>query len=436
MILPKGVTLSEYDQTVRADIPAFIGERKSEEAPVEEPTEEMPTEELAEELPMEVPSVQQIEVRYRRSFLSRYIQAGEELQGYYGAIKNALLSYERVLARTSWKCETYKKGRQMLARINVMGKSIYLYLALSPADYEGKNSISDASAKMADTPLLVKVKSERSLKRALALIAEMMQKMNIAQVAREPQDYAMPYESTEELLARGLVKMILPTGVTLAAHHQPVQADLFALLGKGEVSLVQEREMVAEAEKSPITVSENAENSETAPRPIPVEATPLYSVVDITGLDLRDADFVHPVSMQMIDRLGVSLQVVLMGEQHFVSRTYRRLAITPIPKAARKAVRLRAKNFIFRGEQKNVGLPVPYTRAQYHALSAWDKKQVLAYVARIREYNCMRTRLAALRILKTDDVRAIEKMKKLEAQLAQHVGTLPTGALWKDWIKE
>jgi hypothetical protein len=230
--------------------------------------------------------------------------------------------------------------------------------------------------------------------------------------------------------------MILPAGVTLEEHHQPVQADLFTLLSKGETSVVEEAAVAQDLEESPITVSENAEEPVAAPEPIPIAQTPLYTVMYLTQLDFQDADFVHPVSMQMIDKVGGSLQAVLMGEQHFVSRTYRRLALAQIPRAARKAMRLRERNFIFQGEQKAHGLRVPYTREQYRALSSWDKKLVMQHVARIQEYDRMRAQLAALRILKTDDLRAIEKMQKLEARLAAHVSTLPTGAMWKDWIKE
>jgi hypothetical protein len=264
----------------------------------------------------------------------------------------------------------------------------------------------------------------------------MMQKSDIAKFERAPEDYTMPYESTEELLARGLVKMILPAGVTLEEHHQPVQADLFTLLSKGATPVVEEAAVAQNLEESPITVSENAEEPVAAPEPIPIAQTPLYTVMDLTQLDFQDADFVHPVSMQMIDKVGGSLQAVLMGEQHFVSRTYRRLALAQIPRAARKAMRLRERNFIFQGEQKAHGLRVPYTREQYRALSSWDKKLVMQHVARIQEYDRMRAQLAALRILKTDELRAIEKMQKLEARLAAHVSTLPTGAMWKDWIKE
>ena len=81
--------------------------------------------------------MREVEISYRRSFMSRYIQAGEPIQAYYTEIKNALLSYKGVKARTSWSKETFRRGRAALAKIDVKGKSLYLYLALDPATLEG-----------------------------------------------------------------------------------------------------------------------------------------------------------------------------------------------------------------------------------------------------------------------------------------------------------
>ena len=96
------------------------------------------------------------------------------MQDYYPAIKNELLSYKQVKARTSWKCETFKRGRVMLSHVNVMGKNLYVYLALDPEVFGDRMYASDASAKMADTPLLIKVKNERSMNQALTMIAMLM----------------------------------------------------------------------------------------------------------------------------------------------------------------------------------------------------------------------------------------------------------------------
>ena len=147
-------------------------------------------------------------VRYRRSFLSRLIQADEEMQTYYGAVKCELLSYERMKARLSFQRESFVCGRQTMAKLNLIGKTLYVYLNLSPETYAYKNYASDASKKFSDTPLLVKVRSDRSLAQAIKLIAQMMKEQGLARIEREAEDYRLPYEDDAALIERGLIKVI------------------------------------------------------------------------------------------------------------------------------------------------------------------------------------------------------------------------------------
>ena len=62
---------------------------------------------------------------------------------------------------------------------------------------------------------MLKVKSDRSLKYALELIDEVMNKNEIAQGDIPNDDYHLPYESTEALVDRDLVKVILPDGMEI-----------------------------------------------------------------------------------------------------------------------------------------------------------------------------------------------------------------------------
>ena len=149
--------------------------------------------------------------RYRRSFLSRLIQARGNAPEYYSLIKNALLSYKGVKDRTSWGYESFNKGRAKVAKINVKSKTVYLYLAIDPALLQdSKYFFDDVSAKKkyADVPVLLKIRGERKLKHALELIdricAEEMQLPKIDDYA--PVDYALPYEATEVLVASGAIK--------------------------------------------------------------------------------------------------------------------------------------------------------------------------------------------------------------------------------------
>ena len=222
-----------------AEEEAPVEEATTEEAPVEEtPIEEAPVEveeESAEEdveLPEDavltedesgnegelVINGRTFLVKYRRSFMSRLIQTTEKNQDYYTVIKNALTSYKKVKSRLSWSCETYNKGRLQLAKVNIKGKTLVLYLALNPADYlDTKYRFTDVSdkTKFAKVPMMLKIRSDRALKYALELIADMMQKNEIAYGVEQTADYRLPFESTSELIGKGLVKLLVPDGGAL-----------------------------------------------------------------------------------------------------------------------------------------------------------------------------------------------------------------------------
>ncbi len=150
------------------------------------------------------------ETRYRRSFMSKYIQASDEIQGYYTTIKNALMSYEGVKARMSWSAESFKRLRTHIAKLTLKGKTIYLSLAIDPAELEGtKYFINDQSEKSPELPTLFKVKSDRGVKHAVELIEMIAEKLGLAKLEGfEPVDYRVAYEDDEALLQRGLIKII------------------------------------------------------------------------------------------------------------------------------------------------------------------------------------------------------------------------------------
>ena len=193
-------------------------------------TEEAPLEEGAEPvLPPEI-----VHVRCRSSFTSRLIQSEPPIQDYYTILKNALLSYKGVKARMSFNFESFNSGRVQCAKLNVKGKSFLVYLGLDLSEYNvNKYHFSDASdkPKFEKVPMMLKVKSDRSLKYALELIEEVMKKNGFEKDPKfQEQDYHMPYETTAALAEKELVKLILPQGVSLADGIKLVKMDVGALL--------------------------------------------------------------------------------------------------------------------------------------------------------------------------------------------------------------
>ena len=115
-------------------------------------------------------------------------------------IKNTLLAYSGIGARVSSECETFMRNGEVIARMNVKGKNLYLYLALGHGAYSKSNYVSSVKGKYTDTSLLIKVKSEGSCKLALSMIQTMMQRLNAQPAARTPRDYSKLYTGKEELI--------------------------------------------------------------------------------------------------------------------------------------------------------------------------------------------------------------------------------------------
>ncbi len=179
------------------------------------------------------PAVGVAEIRYRSSFVSRLIQAQSPVQDYYTVIKNYILSFEGIKSRISFGYEAFSLKKTHCVRLNVKGKSLLVNLALDPTQYsESKYHFTDMSAdkKSAEVPMLLKVKSERGVKYALELIDEVMASLGAEQGTVPELDYRMPYESNAELAKRGLVKVILPKGVSINDALTLEEADVGAML--------------------------------------------------------------------------------------------------------------------------------------------------------------------------------------------------------------
>lgn len=183
--------------------------------PAEE-EEEIPTVEkeiaIAETVVRIVEDDSENAMRYNRSFRARLIQSEDEVKEWYGTLKNAILSYDRVSSRISWKNESFSYRRNAVAKIFIKGKTLYLYLALNPADYaESKYKLEDVSnvSQFADTPALYKLKSEKRVRYAQELIDQICTKLGSKKLDREPVDYYEPYNSDVALIKKGLVKRVI-----------------------------------------------------------------------------------------------------------------------------------------------------------------------------------------------------------------------------------
>ncbi|MCD8203608.1 MAG: hypothetical protein LUB56_00565 [Coprobacillus sp.] len=119
----------------------------------------------------------------RIPFQTRIVAAEKDMKDNYNVLKNTILSYG-VKSRVSNSGDTFRLHRKTYIKITIAGKSLKLYYALDPRDYaESTIPVQDAGdiAIYQDIPLVFKVRSPLSLRRAIVLINELMEKNDLEQ---------------------------------------------------------------------------------------------------------------------------------------------------------------------------------------------------------------------------------------------------------------
>ena len=147
---------------------------------------------------------------FDRSFTARLIQNNDAFKARYSELKNHILSFKGVRCRTSWKRETYSVGRKTIATFSIRGKTLLMYLATDPSKFDNtKYKVENMSevASRRKTPLLFRIKNYRRTEYAKQLISMVFAENDIPKIDRKPQDYTVPYRSTDHLVKRGLIKL-------------------------------------------------------------------------------------------------------------------------------------------------------------------------------------------------------------------------------------
>ena len=119
----------------------------------------------------------------RQPFFIRVITAETETKVNYNELKNESLSYG-VKARLSRGGETFRLKDKKYVKIYLVGKTLKVYLALSPEDYKDSTiPIEDVGHRpnYAEMPLLFKVRSQLSVRRCKELIKAAMEKDGLTQ---------------------------------------------------------------------------------------------------------------------------------------------------------------------------------------------------------------------------------------------------------------
>ena len=153
-------------------------------------------------------SVEASRLRYDKSFEAKLIQSDDEVKHWYTEIKNALLSYKGCKGRISWKRETFKAKKDVVAKLVFRGNTLCIFLPLAPSDYVDAKEVEDASnlPVYEDTPVMIRIKNEKRKRFALELIDTVMADREIMHGSHVSEDFYVPYEGVLELINRGLIK--------------------------------------------------------------------------------------------------------------------------------------------------------------------------------------------------------------------------------------
>ena len=147
----------------------------------------------------------------RKSFTARLTLATPERQEYYSRIKNELLRYKGIKCRRSWNGESFNKGRTQVAKIAIKGKTLSIYFGvLNFEDYiDSKYHFEDVSdtKKYADTPIKMKVKSNRAVGYVFELLSEIAGKMELKYINNEEVSYLPEPATYAELVEKGEIRI-------------------------------------------------------------------------------------------------------------------------------------------------------------------------------------------------------------------------------------
>lgn len=208
----------------------------------------------------------EIAVRYLRSFTAKLLQSNDLVKERYSALKNELLSYKKAKARISWYAESFRLGKPTVAKITVRGKTLTLYLALSPDKLQGtKYHYKDVGGvkKYAQVPTCLKIKSNRAVRWAKELISLMAEENGFTRFDAPEIDYYPEYRTTEELVMSNLIKL---QGVNALNEYEKLQR----------------------ADDFNTSFDDYIENESTLEAPVTDDSQPLQAVETVAAAEIHD----------------------------------------------------------------------------------------------------------------------------------------------------
>ena len=118
-----------------------------------------------------------------------------------------MLSYTKTKSHVSWAYDSVNAGREHIVKFGIRGKTLCVYFPLNVEDVDEKYKVEKVdAAKYAAVPCLYRIKNERRLRYAKELIEKVCLSIGLIKGEAHNEDYYLPYETNEPLIAKGLIK--------------------------------------------------------------------------------------------------------------------------------------------------------------------------------------------------------------------------------------
>ena len=259
------------EELAAAVVAAEEEEDEEEEEPEEAASDENEGEDVGSiETGIAIINGRKILIRYNYSFRAKLIQSPAEVQERFGQLIDEMSAYPRVKTRESWRQVRVYSGRTTLATILFKGRKLCVAYALDPKAYEDTKyhglDMSEVK-RYAKTPMLLKIFSDRKLRYAKYLFAQVAAQNGLLQDEVVHHEFRLPYQTTEELIEQQLVKVF--SNKELSEDAEYVKADIATLIR--EKITLKEAQVAMTDEEAAMYLEEETEQAPEEPVPVAAE---------------------------------------------------------------------------------------------------------------------------------------------------------------------
>lgn len=289
------------EELAAAVVAAEEEEDEEEEEPEEAASDENEGEDVGSiETGIAIINGRKILIRYNYSFRAKLIQSPAEVQERFGQLIDEMSAYPRVKTRESWRQVRVYSGRTTLATILFKGRKLCVAYALDPKAYEDTKyhglDMSEVK-RYAKTPMLLKIFSDRKLRYAKYLFAQVAAQNGLLQDEVVHHEFRLPYQTTEELIEQQLVKVF--SNKELSEDAEYVKADIATLIR--EKITLKEAQVAMTDEEAAMYLEEETEQAPE--EPVPVTAEPAEEgATEESSVEEKPAPKSEPVRRERFKR--------------------------------------------------------------------------------------------------------------------------------------